>query len=281
MKKILGLIMIVLLLCGCSKKENNKDKPSEEKPTIIYNEDLFNMLEYLEYSNYDYEYDINIYDQKYLYNGTKFDNINKGILKKDKIQVNYFKTSDKFYDEKLDKEINNVFSYVNMFYLDFKYLKEKVNDINFKCVMENNYYNCQNQRFIFNFEENIIKSLEIKEENSNYKLFFKNINNVEKINDKYNDFVRFNISYELTNELEIKNNINFYKIKNVKFIINGEELNLEDDITKILEFAIYDIKLPNKITKYIYENNLIILKQNENIYCLNDKYLNEILNKIM
>lgn len=280
MKKTFVLIILMLFLCSCkdSKIEIDSNQTDEN---IIYNEKIFNMLEYLSYSNYDFEYDIIIYDSHFIYDGSKYDNVIKGTFTNNNQKTNFFKSKNKFYDEKNNKEINNVFTYVNMFNIDLNYLKEKVNDKNFECTLNYNQYNCQSGKVIFNFANNKIYSILIKDDNSTYNLSFKNINEVSKIVDKYDSFERFNIDYKISEDEKIINNIKFYKITDVKFTINGNEFNFEDNINEILKLAIYKVQIPNNIIKYVYEKDLIVLETKDTVYCLNDRYLNEILEKIL
>lgn len=263
----------------------------------IINE-LNTYIKKLSYSNYEYNYDIEIRDYKYKYEGTKYDNHYKGIYKSLDTEIEYQIENDRCYDINTKDEIFNVHNNVNIGYIYLNNLSEFIINEKSKCTKNKSEYECNaldnNTTIKLNFyieEKNIEKIKITDEDNFNYTMQYRNINNVQTIERLDDYYFNFGLFFEETNEI-ISEKIDdfgtfiFYNISKVKFVPYNKRVELNaDNLEKFLKNATYKIEKYNSI-KYIFKNNLIIYvsedsKNMKHVYVTLEKYNNDILKKYL
>ncbi len=145
--------------------------------------DVITLLTNLNNSNYDFIYDITINDEKYYYEGTKFNEVITGYYSYNKVITKYSYENNKYYDLLTSNEIESVYSNINSSYLDIELIINNIN--NLKGIKKDNEitYNLINGLIIIiNYDNEIINTITLKNNFVSYVLKYKNINKVGGIN---------------------------------------------------------------------------------------------------
>lgn len=308
MKKTIIIILFLITLTGCASDKNQTQetpkKPNTEQSEQILNKEIVNKIINTQNSNYNFIYDISIWNNSFYYEGTYYDNIINGnyIRKVDGKTTTYAYQieDDKCYNLKNKQEMYNVFHDVNVGFIDLKHLSNTIDNNKTRCSKNGLNYECSvekdNEKIIYQFvtNEDYLNHIKITQ-NSNdveniYTITYSNINNTSKIA-KVNDYIRFDIKYDKTNDEQIVDAVTekfiFYKLENVIFKIDNNPFEINSTtINKIIEKKQYQKNFSDSITKYVFENNIIIyqkeIEENSYIFYIStEEYNNEILHKLV
>lgn len=308
MKKILILLLIfIIILSGCKKKESIFKSPEEIDAWKIEEErnqkvidEISKIIKNTINVNYSFIYNILTDGVEHNYEGQKFDTVIKGKYYTPNENINYQIEDNKIFDLDNDIIIYDLYRNIDYSLIDLNRYIDKIRT--YTCTLNNSSAICQkdNNTITFAFENNYIIKIEFNNgEDDEYILNYKDFNNVnyiEKI-----DYEKNKIEYQKSSTIdeialhdefgEIYYVYNYY-VRNVTMEINGEREEILN-IPETFEKAMYNINyekyiLPEEniqqIYRFIFENefNIVVIKDNEDVwsyYLTVDEFVNDIISE--
>lgn len=175
---LFAVIMLTLNIVSMFIPQNNNSNPVPEKVNII------NILNNLSTSNYDFTYNIVTLDNKYLFEGSIYNDMEKGYKETNGNIIKYQIEDNESYQMIGDyyEPISDVYENIDINYLKPNKIVELISDKNYS-NNENEYsYIFDNITITFTIENKIIYSIKINTvEGLSYEITIKNINNVNEI----------------------------------------------------------------------------------------------------
>ena len=182
-----AILLIILIISSFIKQpvENkvNNNLNNNQVVEEYLSQDTFNKIKNtLLNSTYNYNYEISINDQKYIFNGNKNKEYEAGYKETSMGVIKYYVDASGIYEEKLNEKIplTNLYENLDINYLNLENLLNILNDKDF-ILKENNLdlkyeYNTDNIIYeIIISKDNIIKAINISNIDYNYNLVFNNI----------------------------------------------------------------------------------------------------------
>ena len=130
-----AFIFLLLIISAFMPKEskinqdinnNEAEEKEEDMPinSLLSKETFNNIKNELLNGNYDYKYEITLEDTKYIFNGTKKDDIETGYKETKEGVVKYYIDSTGIYEDKLTEKVplNNLYENLDLNYLNFNNL---------------------------------------------------------------------------------------------------------------------------------------------------------------
>ena len=306
MKKLFALLILIILIGGCSSELNDaQEKPIDNNQNSCEieekrNTNVIKKIQELLFStidaNYAFNYDITISDKHYIYNGERYQNTIKG--KSDNIE--YQIENDKFYNLKTKQEIANVYDNVDYNLIDLENYIYVLAD--YVCTYSDNVAVCENSQenesLVFTYNSTYIESIKYQKDDIIYALKYSNYNGVNPI--PLIDYKSMGISYNMTDTIqkeEVTENVdeaytlyNYY-IDNVTISNDGELINITDAyniLSASMYYNAYASERENikQIEEFIYDNNFIIIivdfkDENDLYYLTTTEHSKEILSQYM
>ena len=170
-KLSIWIVFILIVLSFIKNYDNDKIKDNNEE--VKQHDVLSNntLLKELLNSNYEYEYNITVGENKYSFKGNKIGDINTGYKESNTGIIKYEIEQDVVYQIVMDQrlEINDFYNELNKEYLDLSFINE---------LLENEpseVYTIDDVEFIISSEDKHITKIEINSDEYSYNLEFFNI----------------------------------------------------------------------------------------------------------
>lgn len=172
------MVVLIIAFVVQEKSKPKTEKPIDEVETFkkydIMQEELIN-------SGYNYKYEINTNDIKYIFEGSYCSGENVGFKETSDKIVKYKIKDNKIYEDKMGEliELNSIDENINYEYLDINLLFNELKDNLYNIKKEENtrtiIYNKDNYQIEVKTDKEKIDSIMIIDNNSVYNLKFMNI----------------------------------------------------------------------------------------------------------
>lgn len=194
---VLGMWMIfllfVIIICftGGKTQNNNLNNPTDGELEVVEFKDYSLMQADLLKNNFKYEYNIKIGDYNVIYRGERLDLQETGYRENSTETIKYYIDETGLYTVLMDELVANdrLFENVNESLIDLEYIFGLIKD---KTVVSEEVEGIRTFKYNFIVEEvayeilvktdlEYITNIEIIVEDKNYKLFFTDVNKIEKL----------------------------------------------------------------------------------------------------